>query len=302
MSRNFYYPYLGNKRTETKHFIERVTSFLDTHPEVKTIVEPFCGSCAFSFDIFQKYGDKYRYIMNDKDAKLIEFFTEIKKNTSKPFFDFVDQYWNKPILTQELYKELIAKKDEDIFHWFFWHRCYTMYKGRFYPECRNAQRSFTHEIYEDRDKFVACCEFSNKDYAKFLEPYLDSTDTLIFWDPPYFQSCNGYYYDCKEKVTEDGFMKDYTVIWIDILKALQSLTPSLLVSNYTSLLHHILKDFFTMKYGKCYSMNSGTIILKKNKTRRKTQHVVYDNLSDCPASQMSAITSRLSTAISSRLP
>jgi len=278
MTQNFYYPYQGNKRTEIKHFIERVTTFLDTHPEVKNIVEPFCGSCAFSFHVFQKYGNKYNYVMNDNDPKLIEFFTEVKKKTSKPFFDFVNQYWNKPIMTQKFFKELIKKKDEDVFHWFFSQRCYTMYQGQFYTDCRDAQRTFAHKGFEDRDKFVACCEFSNQDYAAFLEPYQGRKDTLIFWDPPYFQSCNGYYHDCKEKLTEDGFVKDYTVIWIDILNALQSSTPSLLVSNYTCLLHHILKDFFTLKYGKSYFMNCGTELLKRTKKRRKTQHVIYDNL------------------------
>ena len=266
-----------------KYFFERVTAFLDTHPEITTIVEPFCGSCAFSFDIFQKYGNKYSYVMNDTDPKLIEFFKEIKENTSKPFFDFVSQYWNKPILTQELYKELVAKKDEDVFHWFFYQRCYTIYRGKFYPESRDAQRSFTNERFSDRDKFVACCEFHNKDYMDFMEPYTNRKDTLVFWDPPYFQSCNGYYYDCKEKLTQDGFTKDYTVIWIDILRALQSSTPCLLVSNYTSILHHILKDFFTMKYGKTYASNSGSTILKTVKKKRRTQHVLYCNL-DCPAS------------------
>jgi len=277
MTRHFYFPYLGNKRTELKYFMNRVTAFLDTHPEVKTIVEPFCGSCAFSFEIFQIYGNKYNYVMNDKDSKLIEFFSEVKKNTSKPFFDFVNQYWNKPILTKELYAELTAKKDEDVFHWYFWQRCYTMYRGKYYPERRDRIKSFTHEKFLERDKFVACCEFKNLDYATFLEAYLDSTDTLIFWDPPYFQSCNGYYYDCKEKLTAEGFLKDYTTVWIDILSALQSSTPSLLVSNYTSLLHHILKEFFTLKYGKTYSLNSGSKLLKNTKTRARTQHVIYDN-------------------------
>ena len=278
MTRNFYFPYMGNKRQEIKHFFDHVTTFLDTHPEITNIVEPFCGSCALSFDIFKKYGDKYHYIMNDTDPKMIEFFSEVKKNTSKPFFDFINQYWNKPILTKELYKELIAKKDEDVYHWFFSRRCYTMYPGQFYPENRDANTSFTHEKFQERDKFIACCDFTNKDYAEFLETYQDRKDTFIFWDPPYFQSCNGYYHDCKEKESADGFCKDYTVIWIDILKHLQSSGPSLLVSNYTSLLHHIFKDFFTFKYGKTYSLNSGSALLRKIKKRRRTQHVVYDNL------------------------
>ena len=85
----FYFPYTGTKRREHKHISEQVEAFLDLHHEVTTVVEPFCGSCAFSYQLFLKYGNRFEYVMNDSDPRLVELYTFVKEHGSKPLFDFV---------------------------------------------------------------------------------------------------------------------------------------------------------------------------------------------------------------------
>lgn len=224
---------------------------------------------------FKKYGDRFEYIMNDRDPKLIEFYKEVQKTGCKPFFDFANKHWKN--CTKELHKELIAKKNDDVFHWFFSKRCYTLYPSQYYPEHKDAKRTYSHEPFNDRDTFVKNCVFHCKNYTEFLKPFEGRKDVLIFLDPPYFQSCNGYYYDVKEKDDKDGFRIDHTTVWIDILNLMKSVTPTMLVSNYTTLIHYIFIAFFVIKYGKVYSLNSGNQILKKLKRKRRTRHCLYHN-------------------------
>lgn len=71
----FYFPYSGNKRSELKHF-----NFTKVLEGVKTVVEPFCGSCSFSIKCFD-HNPKLKYHMNDIHPQLNTFLKLIKKKT-----------------------------------------------------------------------------------------------------------------------------------------------------------------------------------------------------------------------------
>ena len=99
---NFYFPFCGNKRLENKHADEVITKLLESG-KIKYIVEPFCGTCSFSFHINRKYGDKFQYIMNDTDKHLIGLYKLIQDQGCQPLFDFAN----------EKCKEIYEAEDKD---------------------------------------------------------------------------------------------------------------------------------------------------------------------------------------------
>ena len=73
MKNHFYIPYFGNKRSEVKNIVNCIPK-LETF---KTIIEPFCGSCAISYYIWTLYPDK-KFILNDNNTYLKEMYDIIK--------------------------------------------------------------------------------------------------------------------------------------------------------------------------------------------------------------------------------
>ena len=69
MKNHFLLPYSGNKRNEVEN-IYNTTKDIYKYEDIKTIVEPFCGSCAYSYYISTLYPKKYKYILNDNDKFL----------------------------------------------------------------------------------------------------------------------------------------------------------------------------------------------------------------------------------------
>ena len=84
MAIHFYFSYVGNKRKEINEILPYI--YLD---DIKTIVEPFCGSCAFSF--FLSKNDNLAFHINDLDANLINFFNKIVENKELEIYNTVLQ-------------------------------------------------------------------------------------------------------------------------------------------------------------------------------------------------------------------
>jgi len=68
---HFFIPYPGNKRSEVEKIYE---SFKDKLDDVEYIVEPFCGTSAFSYYMSLKHPKKFKYILNDNNNLLIETY------------------------------------------------------------------------------------------------------------------------------------------------------------------------------------------------------------------------------------
>ena len=81
MKNHFLISYAGNKRNECEN-IFNYCKFLLNNNEIDTIVEPFCGSQAFSYYISTLYPKKFKYILNDNDIFLKELY-EIFKDDKK---------------------------------------------------------------------------------------------------------------------------------------------------------------------------------------------------------------------------
>jgi site-specific DNA-adenine methylase len=81
MKNPFYMPYAGNKRTEA----EKIYSSILSYDNIETIVEPFCGSCSFSYYCsIQNKDKKFKYVLNDSNGFLKEMYdTMIDKKKQK---------------------------------------------------------------------------------------------------------------------------------------------------------------------------------------------------------------------------
>lgn len=88
MKHHFFISYCGNKRTEVKKIYEALTElgnvFNDT--KIKQIIEPYCGSSAISYYIWTIHGDKFKYILNDGDVKLMELYKIFKSEEETRIF------------------------------------------------------------------------------------------------------------------------------------------------------------------------------------------------------------------------
>ena len=74
---HFVMSYPGNKRTEIKEILKDIDL-----SNIKYIVEPFCGTSALSYAISKMYPNKFKYVLNDNNDKLIKLY-EIMKDEHK---------------------------------------------------------------------------------------------------------------------------------------------------------------------------------------------------------------------------
>ena len=77
MTNHFIFTYLGNKRNEFKH----INNVMDDIDNYDTIIEPFCGTSAISFNIWLKHPNK-KFILNDNNGNN----EDILKTDIDPFY------------------------------------------------------------------------------------------------------------------------------------------------------------------------------------------------------------------------
>ena len=79
MKNHFFFSYAGNKRDEVELIDEKIKNSLTG---ITTIIEPFCGSSAFSYYLSTIYPKKFKYILNDNNEQLIQLY-HIAQNPTK---------------------------------------------------------------------------------------------------------------------------------------------------------------------------------------------------------------------------
>jgi len=78
---HFFYPYAGNKRSETDTLIKLLGISKD---ERLSIVEPFCGTSAMSYAIYKQFpGYDLNFYLNDIDEELIAVYNLFKTVDAK---------------------------------------------------------------------------------------------------------------------------------------------------------------------------------------------------------------------------
>lgn len=186
MNNHFYISYHGNKRQEVKIIYENIN-----FENIKTVVEPFCGSCAMSYYIStQRKGLKY--ILNDNNKYLKEMF-ELMKDDNK-ITEFEKEFKNKVKSfkdNKEKYNEIV--KEDNLLSWFIKHKIYSIRPGlypssRKYKETVNLKEFPIYNFFKNND-----ITFYNEDALSIYQKYKNSKENLILLDPPYINSCNDFY-------------------------------------------------------------------------------------------------------------
>jgi site-specific DNA-adenine methylase len=196
---HFIFKYKGNKRLETSTILP-IINFNNK----KNIIEPFCGTSAMSFAIWQQYGNQFNYYLNDIDEKLIEVYNLLKNETIQNIEDNVNEvrcYVN----SQEDKKNTfitIGKNNRTIYDYIYINK-YGKFGVLFFPidtekshDGKNLLRPFN--ITPLQQEFIEFIKspnvfISNNDYKIIYEEHRNNPKSIILLDPPYVNTHKSFY-------------------------------------------------------------------------------------------------------------
>ena len=248
---DFLFGYAGNKRNEYKE-IKNIIK-LDN---IKTIIEPFCGTSAISYKIYLENGDKFKYILNDNDEFLIKLYKMMKETDINIFIEEVNK--TKDLIKDKLdYVKMCKKKDKNLYEWFIMNKYYTIRRGLYNKDIHKNK----YKITDKQLKFIdfikkSYVEIYNNDWIEIFNKYKNDNTNYIFFDPPYLQSCN-YFYNNPDLNIYEYFNKNN-------VKNFKCLIMFILESNW--IIKLLFKDEKIITYNKKYELS------KKN-----TQHLAIIN-------------------------
>jgi site-specific DNA-adenine methylase len=250
---HFYISYLGNKRKECKELYDRM-DFKD----VKTFIEPFCGTCAVSFYVWQRQ-PHLKFILNDENQFLKELY-ELSKDDEK-ITQFNEQFESiANTLDKETYKIFI--KGDELIQWFVKHKIYNIQPGMFplpskpFKKTLDLKNSPIYDFFKNAD-----IDFLNMDGVTLLNDFKNNSDCIIFLDPPYINTCNTHYnyHNSEEKINI------YQYLFYNNINAYNCKLFCIFEQNW--IIKYLFKDNIIFEYDKKYEVSS----------KKKTKHLIISN-------------------------
>jgi len=256
MNKNhFIFGYVGNKRGEVKQILECIEDI----EQYDTIIEPFCGSSAFSYQLSLLYPNKFKYILNDNDTLLINLYKMMKNDDIKELKELEDKtrWFRDNHINKKDYDELMKNKKIDLFAWFVSVYIYQMRPG-ICPISRKPTKvgDFSKiPVVEFLKKENV--EIYNIDAIDIYNKYSNDKKALIFLDPPYLMASNDFYGNTDAQIYEYLFKNNIK----------NSLCKVVLCLENTFIIKLLFKNEKQTTYQKKY-----------NGFRKKTvEHVVITN-------------------------
>jgi len=240
--------YPGNKRQE----VTKIYPLLDL-TNIKIIVEPFCGTCAFSYYVSLQIPN-LTFVLNDNNNYLKEMFEIIIDDRLLNKFESKVNSVLDTIKNKEDYLTII--KNDDIVSWFIKNKYYNIRPG-LYP----TNDKFKHIIMRNypivdffkNNKIIFTCDNAINIYKK----YKNNKKSLIFLDPPYISSCNSFYMSPELNI--------YEYINLNNIK------------NEKAKIYLILENIWIIKL----LFQNNKILMEYNKkyeiSKKKTTHVIISN-------------------------
>lgn len=262
--------YNGNKYQETKKYLQ---PFIE-QSNFEYIAEPFGGIFGFSrfyyFNHFlkndkKKDNENVKFLINDIDKDLINFYKDLKKDFEKTLNNIRVEFDN---ITKDIKedKELTHKLRQDKEK----HKiiclmaasvssCYSI--SQFNTKFNNFMKKK-----DDYIDFFKKAQFYNMESNAFIEKHKNKKNILFYFDPPYFNSCNKSYDDVF--IEENGYY-DGTSTYIQILKQFEtSKASNMLVLNKIDVINYLFKNYIYKEYKGTYNNT-----FKKGKNQK--HHIIY---------------------------
>lgn len=262
---HFIFPYHGNKRREYEHIKHHINL-----NGIHTIIEPFCGSSAISFSMWEDHPD-LTYFLTDSDWDLMRVYTEMKEKTPEEiknninailsledetyFKNLVEVYSGKKNLsiTNEKKKEI----EGNIYNFMVYKMSLKL--GRIF-EKRKLFKFNKRQI-----KFIEFIKSPNvafwrSDWFQMFTTYMNSSDTLLILDPPYLMAYNGFY-DLQAQM---GYTNIYEYLSKYKINTYSAKIMLVLEKNWITCL--LFENFIKATYGKTYEMS-----------KKKTEHIIICN-------------------------
>lgn len=197
---HFVFAYSGNKRNEMIEINKDINL-----ENVETIIEPFCGSGAFSFYTARDSSKKYKYILNDANKNLIELF-EICKDPCK-LKDF-ERIVNDIAEGLDKEKYNMIKSKEDVVSYYIANKVYKRVVGLFPNDYKYKYIDMHKCPFVDfiRNEQVS---LSSVNGTVLLDEYKNDKTAFIFCDPPYLMSNNGFYDKSDDNIYENIYENVY---------------------------------------------------------------------------------------------
>ena len=248
----FFYPYVGNKRAELKYIDFEIIKGLN----IVNIVEPFCGSASFSNYCFC-HDIGQNYFINDTDKDLITFLKEVKRVGDYKFVEYYNE--NKE---RDQFDEIKKKSNKTMYDKFYMKRISSMCYGM-YPTTRKLAKCAPRE---DLNAFFKKAIITNNDYKILLKEHKTNIHSLLFLDPPYFDSSNRDY--AYYGTDENNMRIDGTKMYIYILKYLKTCKCKvILILASNAIINYLFQDFIICGYKKLYA-----------RTKKSTVHLIISNI------------------------
>ncbi len=254
MRNHFIHAYEGNKRSEINDIFNHIN-----FDNIKIIIEPFCGSSAFSFTVSQKFPGKFKYILNDNSNYLNDMYEILKDKDKYNKFKTEAQNVINNIKNKDEYNKIC--KRGDLIGNFIYKFIYFQHPGIYPLEEKRQKRQLIE--YDDIPitKFlnIENVEFINGDALELIKKYWDNNECFIFIDPPYISSFNDYYMNKNINIYEYIYNNDINNAKCKMLFALEDIFLIRL------LFQNNIKEN-TQTYNKTYQT-----------TKRKTKHIYICN-------------------------
>lgn len=190
MKNHFIFAWAGNKRNE----VERIVPYFDFN-NIDTIIEPYCGTSAVSVYISITKNDKYKYILNDNDERLIEIYKTLKDESE---LIFLENEMNRIISDKNFDEEMYYKiiNQDNLIGYILARTIYYMRVGLFNTSQIRKPKTkvkYTNSIIHNFMK-IEQVELYNKNAIDVIKDNIDNEKCIIYLDPPYLKTSNKDYY------------------------------------------------------------------------------------------------------------
>jgi site-specific DNA-adenine methylase len=196
MKNHFFFSYNGNKRDEVETIHDALKNNLKN---ISTIIEPFCGSSAFSFYIASLYPRRFNYVLNDNNKYLIELYT-IAQSPQK--FNILVERLRKLLhnINKEKYNAIVHQDNLD--GYIIKNYIYAIRAGLF--RNKGTIKSIDNFINAPIIQFLRTenIKTTNDDALQCYEKYKTNKNNFIFLDPPYVMLNNDFYANATLNIYE----------------------------------------------------------------------------------------------------